>query len=125
VLWTLSLIGEVIERQFHIKLSRSAVGRAMAALGCGPQRPLRRARERDAVLVERWEREDAPAIAAQAKRVGARVFFGDQAGMRSDHHAGTTCAPIARTPTVPTTGQRFGLNMLSAVAPDGRFCFMV
>jgi geranylgeranyl pyrophosphate synthase len=122
----LSLIGEVIPSvSSNIKLSRSAVGRAMAALGFGPQRPLRRARERDPVLVERWEREDYPAIAAEAKRVGARVFFGDEAGMRSDHHAGTTWAPIARTPTVPTTGQRFGLNMLSAVAPDGRFCFMV
>jgi transposase len=124
-LWTLSLIGEVIERQFNIKLSRSAVGRAMAILGFTPQRPLRRARERDPVLVERWEREDYPAIAREAKRVGARVFFGDEAGMRSDHHAGTTWAPIARTPTVPTTGQRFGLNMLSALAPDGRFFFML
>ena len=124
-LWTLSLIGEVIEREFDIKLSRSAVGRAMAALGFTPQRPLRRARERDPVLVARWEREDYPAIAAEAKRLGARVYFVDEAGMRSDHHAGTTWAPMARTPTVPTTGQRFGINMLSAVAPDGQFCFML
>ena len=128
-LWTLRLIGEVIERQFGIKLSRSAVGRAMAALGFTPQRPLtcawRRARERDPVLVERWEQEAFPAIAAEAKRVGARIFFADEAGMRSDHHAGTTWAPMARTPTVSTTGQRFGLNMLSAVAADGHFHFMV
>lgn len=124
-LWTLTLIGEVIERQFALKLSRSALGRAMAVLGFTPQRPLRRARERDPVLVERWEREDYPAIAAEAKRVGARVFFADEAGMRSDHHAGTTWAPMARTPTVPTTGQRFGINMLSAVAADGRFFFML
>jgi transposase len=40
-LWTRSLIGEVIERQFGIKLSRSAVGRAMAALGLTPRRALR------------------------------------------------------------------------------------
>jgi transposase len=124
-LWTLRLIGEVIERQFGIKLSRSAVGRAMAALGFTPQRPLRRARERDPVLVARWEQEEFPAIAAEAKRVGARIFFADEAGMRSDHHAGTTWAPMARTPTVPTTGQRFGINMLSAVAADGHFHFMV
>jgi len=124
-LWTLSVIADIIKREFQITLSRSAVGRAMASLGFTPQRPLRRARERDPVLVERWEREDYPAIAHEAKRVGARLFFGDEAGMRSDHHAGTTWAPMARTPTVPTTGQRFGLNMLSAVAPDGRFCFML
>jgi transposase len=124
-LWTLNLIGEVIERQFGIKLSRSAVGRAMGMLGFTPQRPLRRARERDPVLVARWEREAYPAIAAEAKRVGARIYFGDEAGMRSDHHAGTTWAPMARTPTVVTTGQRFGVNMLSAVAADGQFYFML
>jgi len=124
-LWTLNLIGEVIERQFGIKLSRSAVGRAMGMLGFTPQRPLRRARERDPVLVARWEREAYPAIAAEAKRVGARIYFGDEAGMRSDHHAGTTWAPMARTPTGVTTGQRFGVNMLSAVAADGQFYFML
>jgi transposase len=36
-----------------------------------------------------------------------------------------TWAPMARTPTVPTNGQRFGLNMLSAVAAHGHFHFMV
>jgi transposase len=124
-LWTLNLIGEVIERQFGIKLSRSAVGRAMGMVGFTPQRPLRRARGRDPVLVAHWEREEYPAIAAEAKRVGARLYFGDEAGMRSDHHAGTTWAPMARTPTVVTTGQRFGVNMLSAVAADGQCHFML
>lgn len=59
-LWTLRLIGEVLEWQFGILLSRSAVGRAMTALGFTPRRPLRQARERDPMLVERWERGDYP-----------------------------------------------------------------
>jgi transposase len=32
---------------------------------------------------------------------------------------------MAHTPTVATTGQRFSINMLSAVAADGHFHFMV
>jgi hypothetical protein len=118
-------IGEVIERQFDIKLSRSAVGREMAELGFTPQRSMRRARERDPVLVERCGQEAFPAIAAEAKRVGARIFFADEPGMRSDHHPGTTWTPMARTPMVPTTGQRFGINMLSPVAADGHFHLLV
>jgi transposase len=124
-LWTLSLIADVLERERNIRLSRSAVGRAMRALGFTAQRPLQRARERDAVLVERWEREEFPAIAAEAKRTGARIYFADEAGMRSDHHAGTTWAPIGRTPQVSKTGQRFSLNMLSAVNATGKFHFML
>lgn len=124
-LWTLRLIGELIEREFGISLSRSAVGRAMHALGFTPQRPLYRATERDPVLVERWQAEDFPAIAAEAKRVGATIMFGDEASMRSDHHAGTTWGAMGRTPVVPTTGQRFSLNMLSAVAANGQVQFMI
>lgn len=115
-LWTLGLIQELLQRQFALRLARSTVGRAMHALGFTPQRPLRRARERDPVLVERWQAEALPAIAAEAKRVGAVIFFGDEAGMRSDHHAGTTWSPLGRTPTVATTGRRFGTHMLCANA---------
>lgn len=124
-LWTLGLIGELIERQFGISLSRSTVGRAMHALGFTPQRPLYRATQRDPVLVERWQSEEFPAIAAEAKRVGATILFGDEASMRSDHHAGTTWGAMGRTPVVPTTGQRFSLNMLSAVGARGEFQFMI
>jgi transposase len=77
------------------------------------------------VLAARWEQEAFAAIAAETKRAGAPIFFADEAGIHSDHHAGTTWAPMARTPTVPTTGQRFSINMLSAVATDEHFHFMV
>ena len=124
-LWTLSIIGQLIERQFGMALSRSAVARAMAALGFTPQRPLRRAWERDPVLVETWQHETFPAIKAEAQRVGATILFADEASMRSDYHAGTTWAPIGKTPVVSKTGQRFSVNMLSAVGPNGEFQFMI
>jgi transposase len=124
-LWTLQLIGEVIHRRFGIRLSRSALGRAMKALGFTPQRPLYRAKQRDAVLVERWQQEEFPAIVAEARRAGATILFADEAGIRSDYHAGTTWSPRGRTPVVATTGQRFSLNMLSAVSATGQFRFMI
>ena len=39
--------------------------------------------------VERWQREAFPAIAAEAKRVGATILFADEASLRSDYHLGT------------------------------------
>ena len=124
-LWTLRLIGELIRRRFDVQLSRSAVGRLMATLGFTPQRPLYRASQRDAVLVERWQQEEFPGIAAEAKRMGATILFADEAGIRSDYHAGTTWAPRGKTPVVDTTGKRFSLNMISAVSANGQFRFMV
>lgn len=124
-LWTLGLISDLIVRRFAVSLSRSAVGRVMRTLGFTPQRPLYRASQRDAVLVERWQNEEFPSIAAEAKRVGATILFADEAGIRSDYHAGTTWAPMGKTPVVEATGRRFSLNMISAVSANGQFRFMV
>jgi transposase len=64
-------------------------------------------------------------IRSLARREEAQIFFGDEAGVRSDHHAGTTWAIQGKTPVVSSTGARFGLNMISAVSAHGEFRFMV
>jgi transposase len=74
--------------------------------------------------VERWLREEFPRIRSLAKAQGAAIWFADEAGVRSDAHAGTTWAPRGRTPIVSTTGARFGLNLISAVTRQGAFRFM-
>jgi hypothetical protein len=124
-LWTLSLIGEVIYRQFGKRLTSPSVGRIMRLLGFTPQKPLYRAWQQDPVLVEKWQSEEFPALKAEAKRTGAVIYFADEAGVRSDFPAGTTWAPVGRTPTVKTTGRRYGLNLISAVSARGDFRFMV
>ncbi len=60
-----------------------------------------------------------------AKAAGARIFFGDEAGVRSDYHAGTTWGVKGKTPVVPRTGQRKSINMLSAVTARGDLRFML
>jgi transposase len=51
--------------------------------------------------------------------------FGDESGLRSDYHAGTTWGVKGQTPVVPHTGNRFSLNMLSVVNARGQLRFMV
>ncbi len=65
-----------------------------------------------------------PKIRVQAKRLGAQIFFANEASVRSDHHSGTTWAPIGKTPVLDTTGARFKLNLLSAISPRGELRFM-
>jgi|GEM_PF-2564755 len=79
-LWTLNMIRIVIRRQFGIQLSRSSVGRLMEQLGISAQRPLWRAYQQNPKAVSKWLKEEYPRICAEAKRRGALVFFGDEAG---------------------------------------------
>lgn len=123
-LWTLAIIRELIKRTFDVRLSEVSVGRLMKRLGFTPQRPLYRAWQQDPALVEHWREHEYPGIAARARREGAVIFFADESGIRSDHHAGTTWAPLGQTPVVKATGARYGLNMLSAVSAQGHFRFM-
>jgi transposase len=124
-LWTCDMVARVIARQFGVKLSRWSVSRLLKQLGLTPQRPNFRAWEQDPDAARRWASRQFPAIRAYAKRIGARVYFADEASVRSDFHSGTTWARRGRTPMVRSTGKRFSCNMISAVSPSGTLRFMV
>jgi transposase len=124
-LWTRSMVAELIRREYNVTLSVASVGRILRQLDMSPQRPLRRAYEQDPSAVERWKRELYPAIRAQAEKEQATIYFADEAGIRSDYHAGTTWAPVGQTPVVKQTGKRETVNMISAVTAKGAFRFAV
>lgn len=124
-LWTRQLVAALVEERFGISLGVTAIGRLLAELGITPQKPLRRAYERDPVAVERWQRETYPALRQRARRRGAEIFFLDEAGVRSDAPLGRTWAPRGRTPVVQTSGQRQKVNAISAVSPRGAFWYKV
>jgi transposase len=124
-LWTREMVRSLIKTRYGIRLSLASVGRLLHQLGLTVQRPLWRAWQQDPQAVEKWKHEEYPKIRLQAKRLGAKVYFGDESGVRSDAHAGTTWAKRGQTPVVSATGARFSLNMLSAVGPRGELRFMV
>jgi transposase len=122
-LWTREMVRVLIRREFGVALSVVSVGRLLRTLGLSPQRPLWRAYQQDPDAVERWKREEFPAIRAEAAKAGATVYFADEAGVRSDHHAGTTWAPVGQTPVVHSTGARYAVNLISAVTAKGALRF--
>jgi transposase len=124
-LWTRGMIAALIQRRYGIELSVTSVGRLLAQLGLSCQRPLFRAYEQNPALVERWLRDEFPKIRAEAASIGAEIYFGDEAGVRSDHHAGTTWGVRGQTPEVRATGARFSLNVISAISASGHLRFMV
>lgn len=124
-LWTARMVGQMIQKRFGITLSKASVCRLLAQLGLTPQRPVWRAYQQKPEEVRRWLDREYPKIRQMARRMKAQIFFGDEAGVRSDHHAGTTWAVKGCTPIVSSTGARFGMNIVSAVSAQGEFRFMV
>jgi transposase len=124
-LWTREMVRQVIRREFKVALSVVSVGRLLRTMGLSPQRPLYRAYQQNPQAVARWREEEFPAIRKAAKAEGATIYFADEAGIRSDYHAGTTWAPVGRTPVVRATGARFSINMISAVTAQGALRFTV
>jgi transposase len=122
-LWTRQMIRELIRREFDVALSEVSVGRLLRKLGLSPQRPLYRAYQQNPEAVAWWKQQEYPKLRAEAAQVGGTIYFADEAGVRSDYHAGTTWAPVGHTPVVAATGDRFGVNLISAVTAKGALRF--
>ena len=90
-----------------------------------PQKPLRRAYERDPAAIERWTTTVFPRLRARATRVGAKIFFLDEAGVRSDQVLGRTWGVRGQTPEVPTSGRRQSVSAISAVNARGAFWYEI
>lgn len=125
VLWTAEAVRQLIHRKFNIRVSARTVRRYLARWGFTPQKPVRRAYERDSAAVQHWLKNEYPAIRTAAKREKALIYWADGMGVRSDHQAGRSYAPKGKTPVIPGTGQRFGCNIFSAITNRGHLDFMV
>lgn len=124
-LWTREAVRDLIAQRWGVHVSVWTVGRYLRRWNFTPQTPLRRAYERDPEAVRRWLEEEYPAIRKRAHRAGAVIFWGDEMGVRSDHHAGRSWGRRGQTPVVPSTGQRCRCNMISAVTNRGHLAFLV
>ncbi|MFP4572592.1 MAG: IS630 family transposase [Desulfobacterales bacterium] len=124
-LWTCSMVADVIKKKFGIKLSLSSVSRLLRQLGFSPQKPLHRAYQQNPEEVAEWKRTVFPEIKKRAKKLGAKIYFADESGVRSDYHAGRTWALKGQTPVVESTGARFSVNMIAAIDTRGSMRFMI
>lgn len=124
-LWTRALVADLIARHFRVRLSLPTVGRILRKLGLSPQRPLYRAWQQNQEAVRVFKQQTYPQLKAEAEQVGATIYFCDEAGMRTDHHGGTTWGRVGHTPVVTATGERKSINMISAVSAQGLLRFQV
>lgn len=123
-LWTREMVQQLIRDRYGVSLAVSTVGAMLHEMGLSVQKPKYQAWQQDNDAVRRWKEAEYPRIVRDAKKHGAEIYFEDEAGVRSDYHAGTTWAPLGVTPVIRTTGARFSVNMISAISPRGKLRFM-
>lgn len=124
-LWTREAVQQLILNRYGIELSRWQVGRYLKQWGFTPQKPISKAFEQKPEQVKAWLEKEYPTIKKRAAKENAVIYFGDETGMRSDHQAGRSYAPAGVTPVIKKTGQRFSLNMISAISNKGHLQFMI
>jgi transposase len=124
-LWTREAVRDLIVQRTGLRISVRTAGRYLKRWGFTPQKPLRRAYERDPAAVKRWKEQEYPAIVRRAKAENAEIHWGDQLGARSDHQAGRSYGRRGMTPVIPGTGKRFSANMMSSITNRGHLCFVV
>ena len=61
-LWTLKRVGAVIERMHGVRFGQTQVWRILGSLGFSPQKPEKRAIERNDDAVRHWRRRTWPAL---------------------------------------------------------------
>ena len=122
-LWTLKIVRTVLHKEKGLELSKSSVCRLLQQLGLSPQRPIYRSYKQDPKELEKYLEQTFPELRRLARRLGAEIYFVDESAVRSDHHRGTTWAPIGSTPVVEDSGDRFGIKLISAVTPRGDMRF--
>lgn len=124
-LWARDAVRELIEDRFGVRLALSTVRVYLKTWGFTPQEPVRRAFEQSPTAVKRWLEESYPTIAARAKQKKGAIYWGDKISLRSDYQAGRIYGLRGTTPVVRGTGQRFSVNMISAITNRGALDFMV
>jgi transposase len=124
-LWTREAVASLVYKFFRRRLSVWSIGRLLKSWGLTPQKPIRRAYERDASSVKKWLQKEYPKIKALARREGAIILWEDETGLSSEASINKTYAPKEKTPIVSVSGTRFRCNMIAGINNRGKLFFMV
>ena len=68
--WTAKRVAAVIREEFGVRYHPDHVGRLLRTAGWSPQKPIRRATQRDEAAIGRWITERWPALQAKPKASG-------------------------------------------------------
>ena len=118
-LWTCEIMGQLLYKQFHVDVQASTISIHLKAMGLTYQKPDYVPLEQDPKEIEQFLSDKFPRIQRLADKLDAEIAFEDEAGVAISDHSGKTWGNQGETPRVVASQKRGGINILSAVAPEG------
>jgi transposase len=122
-LWTCARVAELIRRHFGVSFHHDHVGRFLRArLNWSPQKPRRRARERNEAAIEYWKQVRFPRIVQAAQGRSAHVVFLDESGYMLTPTVRRTWAPRGSKPVLDCWERKDRVSAISALtmSPEAR-----
>jgi transposase len=124
-LWTREAVRDLIKARFDVTLALRTITDYLKRWGFTPQRPMKRATERQDAKIEKWLKTDYPKIKKRAKKEGAEIHWGDETGLSNQANYGRSFAPKGQTPVIQRTGKRHTTSMISSITNRGTARFMI
>ncbi len=124
-LWTRRSIAQLIKQFWGISIPVRTMGDYLKRWGFTPQKPVKKAWEKNPAKVDAWLQEEYPQIKARAKKEKATIFWGDETGIKNTTQHGRCYAPKGKTPVQELPAKRVSLNMISAITNQGEVRFML
>lgn len=123
--WTCARIAKVIEQEFGVAYHKGHVARLLEELRWTPQRPIRRATQRDEAAIERWRSEIWPELMMQARKERRVLVFVDESGFYLLPGVVKTYAPEGQTPVLREKLTRDHLSVMGGMTPEGKLYTLV
>jgi transposase len=124
-LWDRERVCALVYRRFKVKLTVQAMGEYLKKWGFSAQRPVKRNHKQNPIEVEKWLKEEYPAIKERARKENAEIAWGDETCCQNESNYVKGYAPSGQTPTLPVGNEHFRVSMISAITNQGKLRFML
>lgn len=124
-LWTCKILAELLNHEFGVTVSESAVRLHLKSLGLSFQKPEYQDSDRDEGEIDYFLNDKFPRIQRLAEKLGADIGFQDESGIGIMTRYGKTWGLRGETPVVKACIKRGGYNVMSVVTAEGELRYSV
>jgi len=123
-LWDRKAVQQLIKERYGIEMPIRTVGEYLLRWGFTVQRPMKQAMNQKPEQVQKWLKEEYPAIHADAQSEDAEIYWGDETAVQNVANYARGYAPKGQTPVLKVQTVKMHINMISAISNQGHVRFM-
>jgi transposase len=125
--WTHSRVGYVIHQEFNVQYEDKQVGRILELINWTRQKPQKKDAQQSAAKVEKWQKEDLPALKKKAIEEDYDIYYHDEATVQLCANVVKTYSPRGKTPILAlhdTKGYQY-VCLASSINESGKMFFRI